>query len=312
MLREQRHPAECLAAPVAGVLLHVAVSLQVGPQVAPVGERAVAMLTTERLLAGVRPDVTLEQPRPGERLAACRALAGQRVRPDVHLQRAQADVHLLAELARERLPRLALGGRAMELLVLRQPGVSRVRFVAIRAQVLGRRRARRGRAGGRVRALLHLDDCGSGGGAARGRSAALAARRGQIFRGHGGWRAQRAGTHGARGRQAAVIRTGPVRVAPGDRSLNRRAGERAVGRRRDRRVMLRGGVRIHRHRIRRVQFRSGIAMMIGGRWIRQIMRRVERGRASPRRSGVVSQRLHRGVEIQRLQGRLARHKVQRR
>lgn len=92
--------------------------LQVGPEVASVGERAVTVLTAERLLAGVRPDVTLEQPRPGERLAAHVTLAGQRVRTDVHLQRAQTYVHLIAGFAREGLFRLALSGRAMELLVL--------------------------------------------------------------------------------------------------------------------------------------------------------------------------------------------------
>jgi len=99
MLRKQRHPAEGFTAPVTGVLLDVAVSLQMSPEIAPVGERAVAMLTSERLLAGVRPDVTLKKPRPGERFAARNALAGQGMRPDVHLERAQTDVHFLTVFA---------------------------------------------------------------------------------------------------------------------------------------------------------------------------------------------------------------------
>lgn len=99
MLRKQRHPAEGFTTPVTGVLLDVAVSLQMSPEIASVGERAVAMLTSERLLAGVRSDVTLKKPRPGERFATCMALARQGVRPDVHLQRPQTDVHLLTVFA---------------------------------------------------------------------------------------------------------------------------------------------------------------------------------------------------------------------
>lgn len=226
VLRQQRHPAEGLAARVAGVLLHVAMSLQMGPEITPVGKRAVAMLTAERLLAGVRADVTLEQPRPGERLAAECTLARQRVRPDVHLQRPQADVHLVAGLAREGLLRLALGGRAMELPMFGQAGERGVRLAAVRALVPRRRRARR-RVRRVVRAALldlRVHDRGAGGGAARGRSAAVAAGRREIFRRDGRRRPQRPGTHGTRGRQTAMVRAGPVRVAPGDGSLDRRAG----------------------------------------------------------------------------------------
>lgn len=171
-----------------------------GPEIAPVSEGAVAVLASKRLFAGVRPDVALEQPRPGERFAAGVTLAGQRVRPDVHLQGTQADVHLLAEFAREGLLRLALGGRAVELLVLRQAGVRRVRFVAVGARIPGGRRARGGvRAGARA-ALLHLrvHNRGPGGGATGGRPAALAAGRREVLRRHGRRGSQRAGTHGAR------------------------------------------------------------------------------------------------------------------
>lgn len=99
MLRKQRHPAEGFTAPGAGVLLDVAVSLQMSPEIAPVGERAIAMRTSERLLTGVRPDVTLKKPRPGERFAARMALARQCMSPDVHLKRAQTNVHLLTVFA---------------------------------------------------------------------------------------------------------------------------------------------------------------------------------------------------------------------
>lgn len=135
MFGQQRHSAERFAARGARIFLHVAVRLKVGPQVTPVGERAVAMLTAERFLPRVRSYVPLEEPRPGERFPAKMTLAGQRVRSDVHLEGAQAHVHLLAILARERFFRLAFGGGAMELLMLGQPGVGGVRFTAIRALV---------------------------------------------------------------------------------------------------------------------------------------------------------------------------------
>jgi len=143
----------------------------VGPEVAPVSERALAVLTGERLLTGMRPDVTLEQPRPGECLAARAAFTRQRVRPDVHLESTQAQVELLAKLAREGLLRLALGGRAMELLMLRQAGVRRVGLIAVRARVPGRSGRRRvGRARASARAVL-IDLCvhdRASGGATRG------------------------------------------------------------------------------------------------------------------------------------------------
>lgn len=151
MFGQQRHSAKRFAARGARILLHVAVRLEVRPQVTPVGERAVAMLTAERFLPCVSSDVPLEKPGPGERFPAKMALAGQRVRSNVHFQRAQAHVHLLAVLARERLLRLALGGRAMKLLVLRQPGIRGVRFAAVRALVSRGRRRRRGRGRGRIR-----------------------------------------------------------------------------------------------------------------------------------------------------------------
>ena len=57
-----------------------------GPQVAFVRKGAGAMGAGKRLLSGVRSHVALQQPWPGEGLAAIGALAGQGVRPNVHLQ----------------------------------------------------------------------------------------------------------------------------------------------------------------------------------------------------------------------------------
>ena len=72
----------------------------------------------EGLLPGVGPQVSLEQPRPGEGLAALLALAGQRVGPDVHLQGAGGVVTFATILASG----LALDLiRTVKLLVLGEP-----------------------------------------------------------------------------------------------------------------------------------------------------------------------------------------------
>lgn len=112
--------------------------LKVRSEVAPVGEGPLAVLAVEGLLAGVRPDVPLEEPRSGEGLSAKVTLAGQRVRADVHLECAQADVDLLAVLAGEGLLCLAFGRGAVELLVLREAGVGGVGLSAVGAGVAGR------------------------------------------------------------------------------------------------------------------------------------------------------------------------------
>ena len=145
MFGQEGHAREGLAARLARVALDVRVGLQVGAQVGAVGEGAGAVRAGERLLARVRPDVALQEPRPGEGLAAQEALAGQRVRADVHLQGAQRDVDLLAVLAAEGFLVGRLLGRAVQLLVLRQTAVGRVGLVAIRALVAGRRSGRRRR-----------------------------------------------------------------------------------------------------------------------------------------------------------------------
>lgn len=76
----------------------------------------------------MRPDVSLQQPRSGESLAAYFANARQRVRPDVHLERSQAHVLLLAIFTTEGLPRLCV---AVQLFMLEQ---SRVGGVGLGAQ----------------------------------------------------------------------------------------------------------------------------------------------------------------------------------
>lgn len=135
MLEQQGHAREGAAAGLAAVLLDVRVRLQVGPQVGAVGERSAAVRAGERLLARVRPDVSLQQPGPREGLAAQLALAGERVRADVHLERAQRRVVLLAVLARKGLAR---GRRAVELPVLGEAAVGGVAATAAGARVPGR------------------------------------------------------------------------------------------------------------------------------------------------------------------------------
>ena len=63
------------------------VRLDVSAQVGLVGERLAAVRTSERLFTGVRADVTLQQPRPGEAFTALGTLAALTVRPHVHAVR---------------------------------------------------------------------------------------------------------------------------------------------------------------------------------------------------------------------------------
>lgn len=92
-----------------------------GPEVGAVGEGTVTKRTREWLLAGMGTDVSLQQPRSRESFAAEDTLAGEGVRPNVHLQGTQGHVDLLAVLAAEALlgGGLLVGG-AVELLVFRQ------------------------------------------------------------------------------------------------------------------------------------------------------------------------------------------------
>lgn len=98
------------------------------PEVGSVCERPVAVWAREWLFSRMRPDVSLEQPRPGERFPADFAHARQRVSPDVHFERSQAHVLLLAVLAAEGFPRLVRV--AVQLLVLEESRVRGVRLAA--------------------------------------------------------------------------------------------------------------------------------------------------------------------------------------
>lgn len=95
------HSREGFEATFAGVFLDLRVGLQMGPQVGPVGEGSMALVALEGLLARVRPDVALKQPRSAEGLAADFALARQCVRSDVHLEGSHGGVLLAAVLAAE-------------------------------------------------------------------------------------------------------------------------------------------------------------------------------------------------------------------
>ena len=94
MLGQKTHAAEGFLAAGAAVLLVLEVGLEVGAEVGLVSEGALALGTGEGFLPRVRPEVTLEQPGPGEGLAALLALAGQGVGPDVHLEGAGGVVAL--------------------------------------------------------------------------------------------------------------------------------------------------------------------------------------------------------------------------
>ena len=154
VLLQQRHAGEGLAAARARVALDAGVRLRVRAQVGPVGERALAVRAAERFLAGVRAQVPLQQPRPRERLAAQPAAARQRVRPDVHLERAGRRVGLSGRRAGRprgdavRARELAAAARrhgAVELAVLRDAVVRRVALAARLALEPRRARATRRR-----------------------------------------------------------------------------------------------------------------------------------------------------------------------
>lgn len=119
VLGEQRHPRECFAARCAGILFDVGMCLEMGAQIRFVGEGTMAVLAAERFVAGVCADVSLQQPRSRERLAAQMAFARFGVRSNVHFQGAHRIVRLRAVFAGKRFLHFARCRRgAMELLVL--------------------------------------------------------------------------------------------------------------------------------------------------------------------------------------------------
>lgn len=110
MLVEQGHSREGPGARLALVFLDIRVGLEMGSQVGAVSKGAAAVGAGEGLLAGVGPDVALQQPGPGEGLPAGATHAGQRVASDVHLESTQADILLVAVFAVEGLARLGVFG----------------------------------------------------------------------------------------------------------------------------------------------------------------------------------------------------------
>ena len=81
------------------VVLEGGVGLHVGPQVGPVSETLATVSTPKRLVASVRPQVTLQQPGSGEGLPTDVALVVEVVGEDVHGEGGHADVHLPAHPA---------------------------------------------------------------------------------------------------------------------------------------------------------------------------------------------------------------------
>lgn len=75
MFHLERHPRKGFEATLAGVLLDLGVRLEVGPQVGSVGEGSMALVALKGLLAGVGPDVALEEPGAAEGFSANFALA---------------------------------------------------------------------------------------------------------------------------------------------------------------------------------------------------------------------------------------------
>ena len=87
---------ELLATPPTAEGLHVAVGLHVSPEVALVSKALGALSAAEGFLPGVSPDVSLEEPGPGERFPTERTLAARSVSPHVHAEGGRAAVLLAA------------------------------------------------------------------------------------------------------------------------------------------------------------------------------------------------------------------------
>lgn len=116
---QERHAGESLGADSTAVLLGTSMGLQMSPQVGAVSKGPAAVRTSIGLLTCMGADVALEQPGPGEGLAAYLADAGQRVGADVHLEGPQAGILLVAVPAGEGRPSRQM---AVQLLVPGQAG----------------------------------------------------------------------------------------------------------------------------------------------------------------------------------------------
>lgn len=125
MLVQVGFERERFVTPVALVVLVRGVGLHVGAEIRPVGERFAAMRASVRLLARVTSQVALQQPRPGEHLAADAAAMCQLVSEHVHRQGRHAHVRLATVDA---LLRRLRGDATVCLLVPRQVRRRRVLF----------------------------------------------------------------------------------------------------------------------------------------------------------------------------------------
>jgi hypothetical protein len=90
---------ERLVAPLALEVLESRVGLHVRPEVGPVGKALPAVSAAIGFVSGMGPHVTLQEPRPRERLAADVTLVIQVVGQDVHGKGRHGDIHLSANVA---------------------------------------------------------------------------------------------------------------------------------------------------------------------------------------------------------------------
>ena len=96
MFGEVRLESETLPALGTGERLVRGVGLHVSPQVTFIREGFVTEMAAEGFLPGVSPDVSLEEPGPGERFPTERTLAARSVSPHVHAEGGRAAVLLAA------------------------------------------------------------------------------------------------------------------------------------------------------------------------------------------------------------------------
>lgn len=92
--------------------------LKMRSEIAAISESPITVLTAEGFLSSMSPDVSLKKPRSGESLTTEMTLAGQGMRPNMHLQGSKTDVHLLAIFAGKGLFGLSFCRSTMELLML--------------------------------------------------------------------------------------------------------------------------------------------------------------------------------------------------
>lgn len=132
MLVKIRFESKSLVALSTAETLDRRMCLHVSAQIGAVGECLVAQVAFVRLLSRVWAHVTLQEPRPGERLGANWTDVGQGMRQQVHRQGRHGDISLAASGARFASARFQI---AMRLFVTRQVGRRRVRLAAFVAHV---------------------------------------------------------------------------------------------------------------------------------------------------------------------------------